>query len=575
MKIYLETLNFIKKYQPYSVYVLIGIFVISSLIEAIGISLVMPIIALVLEENFLEILKNSSFGKYFPEFILNMSRDDALMFFSLFVILIYFIKNILLVITEYFKSIFVNSIKEKITSIMMHKYLHQDYSYHSKKDYAEINSTINQKINDLTDGLLSSVLIIMAELIMVIALIFLIIFAKQINTFLILVSLFSIGIIFAKLISLFIKKIGIKRQKNVNIKFENFTNIINNFREIILTGKTGLYFLKFSNSLKIIAKMDALRSALQRTPQLIFETLGITGLVIIIYYLLNLNASTVKIIATCTFFAAICYRAIPSLHKILYFYYNIKYYKPIFYEFINEIDIENKVEYHEEKFDIKDNINLKNIYFKYDESKNNILEDLSIKIQINSSIGIFGKSGSGKTTFLDILSGLLVPYKGQVFIDQHLIENNYLRRKLQNNISYISQKTTVINDTLLKNICFGFEEKEIDIKRYKQALKICELEEIERIFDNKLKKVSDYGKNISGGQLQRIGIARGIYQNKDIMIFDEATNALDEKLEKKIVSNLIELKKDKLLIFISHNRELLKIFDHVYEFKNKNILHLK
>ena len=105
----------------------------------------------------------------------------------------------------------------------------------------------------------------------------------------------------AKIISVFIKKIGIRRQKSVNIKFENFTNIINNFREIILTGKTGLYFSKFSNSLKIIAKMDAIRAALQRSPQLIFETLGIAGLVVIIYYLLYLNASTVKIIATCTF----------------------------------------------------------------------------------------------------------------------------------------------------------------------------------------------------------------------------------------------------------------------------------
>ena len=87
---------------------------------------------------------------------------------------------------------------------------------------------------------------------------------------------------------------------------------------------------------------------MQRSPQLIFETLGIAGLVVIIYYLLSLNASTVKIIATCTFFAAVCYRAIPSLHKILFFHYNVKYYKPIFNEFITEIEIQNKIEYHDE-----------------------------------------------------------------------------------------------------------------------------------------------------------------------------------------------------------------------------------
>ena len=120
--------------------------------------------------------------------------------------------------------------------------------------------------------------------------------------------------------------------------------------------------------------MDAIRAALQRSPQLIFETLGITGLIIIIYYLLNINASTTKIITVCTFFAAVSYRAIPSLHKILFFHYNVKYYKPIFNEITNEIDIENKIQYHDEKFNIKNNLELKNIFFKYDESKNHIFK---------------------------------------------------------------------------------------------------------------------------------------------------------------------------------------------------------
>ncbi len=575
MKIYIQTFNFIRKYQPYSIYLLIGVFLLSSFIEAIGISFVMPVIALVLDENFLQILENSSFGKYVPKFILEMERAEALMFFSVFVIIIYFIKNLILVITEYLKSIFINSIKEKITTIMMNKYLHQDYLYHSKKDNSEINSTINQKINDLTDGLLSSVLIIIAEVIMIFGLVTLIIFFKQINTFLILIALFSFGIISAKIISVFIKKIGLRRQQSVNIKFENFTNIINNFREIILTGKTGLYFSKFSNSLKIIAKMDAIRAALQRSPQLIFETLGIAGLIVIIYYLLYLNASTVKIIATCTFFAAVCYRAIPSLHKILFFYYNVKYYNPIFVDFSKEIDIENKIQYHNEKFSIKNKISLKDISFKYDENKDYILDRINIEILKNTSIGIFGKSGSGKTTFLDIISGLVTPSNGSIIVDDKAVNNNYLRRKLQNNISYISQKTTVINDTLLKNVCFGIEEKNINLDKYYQALDICELKDIEKNFDKNFKKVTDFGKNISGGQLQRIGIARAIYENKDILIFDEATNALDEELEKTIVSKLIEIKRDKMLIFVSHNQKLLNKFDNVFELKSNNIFKIK
>ena len=167
MYLFIQIFNFIKKYQSYSVYLLLSIFILSSIIEAIGISLVMPVIALVLDGNFLQILESSAFGEYVPKFIFLMGRDEALMFFSFSVIFIYLSKNLVLIISEYFKSIFINNIKQKISTIMMNKYLHQDYLYHSKKDNSEINSMINQKINDLTDGLLSSVLIIISESLMI------------------------------------------------------------------------------------------------------------------------------------------------------------------------------------------------------------------------------------------------------------------------------------------------------------------------------------------------------------------------------------------------------------------------
>ena len=116
------------------------------------------------------------------------------------------------------------------------------------------------------------------------------------------------------------------------------------------------------------------------------------------------------------------------------------------------------------------------------------MDDLNILVKTNSSLGIFGKSGSGKTTFLDILSGLVVPNKGTITVDDQVLNKNYLRRKLQNNISYISQKIVVINDTLLKNVCFGVDEKNIDLERYNKVLEICELQNLEKNFDNKLKK---------------------------------------------------------------------------------------
>ena len=143
---------------------------------------------------------------------------------------------------------------------------------------------------------------------------------------------------------------------------------------------------------------------------------------------------------------------------------------------------------------------------------------------------------------LDIISGLIVPSEGDLIVDHQIIKNDFLRRKIQNNISYISQKTTVINDTLMKNICFE-SMKKIDINKYNQVIEICELRGLEEKFNLKNDQILDFGKNISGGQLQRIGIARALYENKEILIFDESTNALDETLEKSLILKNIRPKK--------------------------------
>ena len=575
MMIYIQLFKFIKEFQPYPFFLLLLVFIFTSLLEALGISLVMPLIAIVLDENFLTILKNSFFGTYVPNFVFNLSRTEALQLFSILLIVSYVGKNLILIYSEYLKNIFTNKIKSNIANSLLKKYLSQNYIFHSKKNTSEINSIINEKVNHLGDGLIGSIIIIFSEVIIVMGLFLLIIFFRQLDTFIILLLLFSFGILTAKIVNRFVKKIGNQRQENLKDKFLNFSTIINNFREILITGKFSLYLKNFEISNNKIARLDSIRSSFQRTPQLVFETVGIIGLVLIIYYLLSINASATKIITVCTFFAAISYRAIPSLHKIFYFQFNLKYYAPILSELIQEFEIKKDIVFHDEKFEVFDNLELKDIHYRYKTSNDYIIRGVNLKIKKNTSIGIYGKSGSGKTTLLDIISCLIEPTNGELFVNGKKIESSHLRRKFQNNISYTSQKTTIINDSLEANICFGYEKKNIDEIEYKKIINLLELNELDKEFRNKEMIMSDQGRNISGGQLQRIGIARALYQNKEILIFDEATNALDENLEKNILTNLDKLKNKKTLIFVSHNINHLMNFDNVYEVKNSTIIRIK
>jgi ABC-type multidrug transport system fused ATPase/permease subunit len=220
-----------------------------------------------------------------------------------------------------------------------------------------------------------------------------------------------------------------------------------------LLGKKNFAFLNFFNSQHTISKLDAKVAILQRAPLSLFEMMGLLGLIVTIFYLKHLGYASVQIIAICTFFAAISYRVIPSLNKIIFYYYQIKYTHPIFESTLKELNLNPVIKFHDEKINFERLISLNNVSFEY-EDKKPILRNINLEIKKNTIIGIVGKSGSGKTTLLDIISGLIFPTTGTYKIDDILISNHYLSRKVQNITSYASQKVTVLSDSLKKNICF-------------------------------------------------------------------------------------------------------------------------
>jgi ABC-type bacteriocin/lantibiotic exporter with double-glycine peptidase domain len=221
-----------------------------------------------------------------------------------------------------------------------------------------------------------------------------------------------------------------------------------------------------------------------------------------------------------------------------------------------------------EKFN---SINLSNISFRYDKNDEYILKDLNLSFSRGNIIGFFGKTGSGKSTLINIISGLIKPSIGKIFVNQKHIE-----RVPHNYFSYVPQKPLIINDTIKSNIAFGVENENIDLSKLNHAIEKCELREFIQKLPNGINEIiSEDGKNISGGQAQRISIARAIYFDRQILILDESTNSLDLATEKKIINFLNELKHEITIIMISHNLESLKICNEVYELKGKKLNKIK
>ena len=204
------------------------------------------------------------------------------------------------------------------------------------------------------------------------------------------------------------------------------------------------------------------------------------------------------------------------------------------------------------KNDFKDKIVFKNVSFSYDSNKK-ILDDMNLEIKKGDFIGIFGETGSGKSTFLNILLGLIFPNKGKILMDSKEILTDLSNWQAQ--IGFVPQSIHLLDDSIKNNIAFGLSEDEIDILSLRQAIKDAELDNfVNSLSENFNTKVGERGARISGGQLQRIGIARALYKNSQVLIFDEATGSLDSETESNLMNTINKLKKDKTIIFVSHKK---------------------
>ncbi len=234
---------------------------------------------------------------------------------------------------------------------------------------------------------------------------------------------------------------------------------------------------------------------------------------------------------------------------------------------LNEVKKEELLE-KPEKIEISDikNISLSNIDFSYDQNKT-ILKNISLELKKGKITGIVGKTGSGKSTLVDIITGLLHSTEGSLKLNGKIINDISIGP-----VSYITQESILVDDTIINNICFGVKEQKINKKKYDEAVKISQLEEfIDQLKNKENTFVGDRGIRISGGQKQRIGIARAIYNDSEILILDEATSALDYETEKKILDAIGKLKNNKIIIMITHRLSALNLCDEVVLLDNGKI----
>lgn len=551
---------FLTSTQKIKFLILILFFLMASLIEILSIGTVpLFVITLMDPEKVLSISQNL----FFNHLIASVNIDQFLFYGSIIILLVFTFKNIFLSFLVFFENILSSNIRKSISSKLYQKYITQNYLFHTKNNPSILIRNISQEV-DFSVSYLEGLINLIREGLVIIAIVLLLLNISPVMTLLISGVLGFVVFIFYFLQEKRIKEKGIFGQilRAELIKLVNHT--IGSIKDIKVLGKENYFSNKFKKMYAENEKYKIYKIIVSNLPQRMHEILIIFILVGFIFFSKNLYSSVQEFLGILSLFVISAIRLYPSFSRINSNLLVVKDLSVSFNLICKELELHENLNILSENILNKKKLIEKIVFNKvsFEISNKEIIKDVSFEIKKGQFVAIVGKSGSGKSTIIDLIMGLLLPTSGEIIIDNDNInKKNMLPNQL---FGYVPQDIYLLDDTIKKNIALGVSDNQIDMVKLNKAIELSQLDKFLQIDGNSLDTiVGNRGIKISGGELQRVGIARAIYNDPDVIILDEATANLDHKTAMDFINSITELKKKKTIIFATHQSELIKNCDKV------------
>ena len=540
---------------------------LSMFLEAMGLGMLLPIVNIILDP---EIINNYPLIiDFLSDYGIN-SHNQIVSFTMISFAVVYVIKTIFLIIIAWFVADYSQGLSANISNKIFNYYISQPYIESVNSNTAHLQRNVTNEVQIFT-GFVNNTLYLITELAIAVSIVITLIIIEPKGAMLIMVLLIFFSILIYYSMKNYIFKLGNDRLIFDKKRFFTLVESLNGYKEVKLFNKEAFFTKKFSErNFSYYSVMKKIQ-VIGQLPRLLFEVIAIICFVFFIIFSVYSGKDLTNLIAVLSVFLLAAFRLLPSFNRILVNIQAIKYGSvsiDFLYDELNKTNITNTKSLI--KFDLKKPIIVNNVFFKYPNTKNYVLENINVEIPFGSFIGIIGESGSGKSTFIDNLLGFLSPSSGKITVD-----NIDIRKHPSSWMQYIGYvpQTIFLSDTSLRNnIAFGIENNDIDDDKIFNALKGAELLDfIESLSDGINTIVGEKGAKISGGQRQRIGIARALYYNPDILIFDEGTSSLDTKTENNIINSVLKFKNNKTIIMIAHRHTTLIKCERILDFNHASL----
>jgi ABC-type multidrug transport system fused ATPase/permease subunit len=559
------TLSFFEKEDKIKLSIIFILMFFSALIEMVGIGSILPFITILSNP---ESIHTNELLRFLYQFLHFSSVSSFIVFLGLAFVFFILLSNVSKALITYVAKKFTLLRIHKLSVNLLTKYLYAPYEFFVTHNSSELLRNIQKEVNNVVGNVLNPFMDIVSRGLISFLLIILLVMVNPLIALITAVVIIGSYSVLYTLIRKTIERLGRERLvvegKSTKALLEAFGGI----KDIQILGREYHFIEDFSVPTKQYALSYAINELLSDLPKYILETLifGLMVLFATFYFLLVKDFST--ILQTFTLFALAGYRLMPSIQSVFRGIASLNY-------FTSSVDTLKEhfrmpiylpaPEKGETKLRLREGIRLIDISFRYATASEALFQNINMTIPAHSTIGIAGRTGSGKSTLVDIIIGLLRPQEGTILIDDTPLSENNIR-SWRRNIGYVPQFIFLSDDTVRHNIAFGFSDTEINNGAVERAAKMAHIHdfimnELPQGYDT---VIGERGVRLSGGQRQRLGIARALYHEPEILIFDEATSALDTITERAILEAIEELQHSKTIIIIAHRLTTIEKCDRIY-----------